>query len=431
MLRRLTRVSVFVLLSIPATSEAVPIVRSIGGSDHASIQATVDEFRVDLASPNSVEISWDGGGSAASTAVFPTPMTLFNLSPTARGTIFTTSGSGFEISGQPSPHFGDLNPTYPDIFTTFSTPRLFTALGSNVLDVYFFLPGTNSPAVVRGFGAVFTDVDIPATTMIEYFDTLNSLLFTESVEAGSIVDKSLSFLGVSFTEGSIISKVRITTGTAPFGPVEQDSDAQAFTDLIKEMVNQGFDNAVDALPDGTKGKAPLKGGKAIWDGVAKLIKAGKFSKQDAQDLVQDLLDILNKARDAPKLGENDFNLLVLKFLQDLQEKGVIDFGALNVVLAQLSMDLSAALTAYFNEALKTEEAREKFNDALNAVGKKFGELITVVPNGNISFPIDIVALDDFVFGEPQRVPQPSTLLLAGVGLAWLARTTWRRYATRS
>ena len=41
---------------------------------------------------------------------------------------------GFEISGQPSPEFGEINATYPAIFQTFSAPRLFSPLGTNVMD---------------------------------------------------------------------------------------------------------------------------------------------------------------------------------------------------------------------------------------------------------------------------------------------------------
>jgi hypothetical protein len=38
--------------------------------------------------------------------------------------------------------------------------------------------------------------------------------------------------------------------------------------------------------------------------------------------------------------------------------------------------------------------------------------------------IDVVAMDDFIFGEPQKVPEPGTLLLMGAGLAGIA--AWGR-----
>ena len=87
-----------------------------------------------------------------------------------RGAVFTTPGTGFAISGQPSPEFGEVNPTYPALFAPFSSPRLFTALNSNVMDVWFFVPGsTTVPAAVSGFGAVFTNVSVENSTRLEFY----------------------------------------------------------------------------------------------------------------------------------------------------------------------------------------------------------------------------------------------------------------------
>jgi len=230
-------------LGLPVTLLASPVVRSVGGSaDPASIQATVDQFRADLGDPNNGntpgplsggrrEINWDGGGDAAPAATFPTPMETFNTAPVTRGGVFTTPGTGFEISGQPSPEFGDINPTYPEIFGTFSSPRLFTALGSNTTDVLFFIPGTDTRALTTGFGAVFTDVDLVDSTMLEFFDQNGNLLFSDFVEAGTVADESLSFLGVSFTEGAVLDRVRITSGNAVLGSGTND-DPGAGIDLV-------------------------------------------------------------------------------------------------------------------------------------------------------------------------------------------------------
>jgi hypothetical protein len=84
------------------------------------------------------EVNWDGGGAAANATIFPSPMNTFNSAPTTRGLVSITAGTGFEISGQPLPEFGDINPTYPAIFVTFSAPRLFAPLGSNVMDAAIF-----------------------------------------------------------------------------------------------------------------------------------------------------------------------------------------------------------------------------------------------------------------------------------------------------
>jgi hypothetical protein len=117
--------------------------------------------------------------------------------------------SANSASGTPN-QFGNLNPSYPIQFDTFSAERLFTAIGSNVVDVNFFVPGSTTPALTRGFGSVFTDVDIANTTSIQYFDALNNSLGTFFVP-NATGDGTLSFLGVSFNT-SVVSRVRITSG---------------------------------------------------------------------------------------------------------------------------------------------------------------------------------------------------------------------------
>jgi hypothetical protein len=84
-------------------------------------------------------------------------------------------------------------------------------------------------AKVSGFGAVFTDVDLPdgsgpsntnggrkASTLIECFGTNGELLFSSSAPA-SPGDGSLSFIGVVFADARI-ARVRITSGDAAPGP---------------------------------------------------------------------------------------------------------------------------------------------------------------------------------------------------------------------
>src|SRR5919108_4837791 len=200
---------------------------SATGIDAAGIQGVVDAFRTAVGSPNNGntpgplaggrrEINWDGGGAAANATVFPIPMTNFNTPPVSRGAIFTTPGTGFEISGQPTPEFSDLNPSYPLSFITFSSPRLFTPLGSNITDVLFFRPGTDVPATTNGFGAVFTDVDLPATTSIEYFNSEDESLGKVFVPSA---DNGLSFVGLVFSSERV-ARVRITTGNTAPGPTE-------------------------------------------------------------------------------------------------------------------------------------------------------------------------------------------------------------------
>jgi len=98
----------------------------------------------------------------------------------------------------------------------------------------FFIPGTNGsvPATVRGFGVVFTGVDLPdgsgpgaklgnrrASTRIEYFDVYGRLIFSSFVPA-SPGDGGFSFFGIVFDDARI-ARVRITTGSVAPGPDDE------------------------------------------------------------------------------------------------------------------------------------------------------------------------------------------------------------------
>jgi len=209
-----------------------PVVFSVGGdSTTASIQAKVDEFRVALTAPNNGnapgplqfgrrEINWDGGGSTA-TSPGGTP---FNVFLNTRGAQFTTPGTGFVQAPAAGGANGGLqtffnNPTYGTTFKAFSPTRLFVPVGSNVTDALFFVPGTNGTvrAGVRGFGAVFTDVDLANSTHLEFFDVNDVSLGSYDVPPGTVANGSLSFLGVIFNERHLIGRVRITSGNAPLG----------------------------------------------------------------------------------------------------------------------------------------------------------------------------------------------------------------------
>jgi hypothetical protein len=232
-------VAVGMLLALPIGSSAAPIVFSASGADAAAIQASVDAFRTAIGGASNGnalgsqptgrrEIGWDGGGAAANATIFPSPMNTFNSAPTTRGLVSTTTGTGLEISGQPSPEFGEINPTYPGIFQTFSSPRLFAPLGSNVIDVLFFVPGTNTPAAVTAFGAVFTDVDLANISSLELFRPTGVSLGVTSVSA---FDNGLSFLGV--VSPALIGSVRITTGNTALGPDDGGAiDVVALDDFI-------------------------------------------------------------------------------------------------------------------------------------------------------------------------------------------------------
>jgi len=218
----------------PVSASADALVFSASGSIPSSIQGSVDAYRSAIGNPNNGngagttggrrEINWDGGG-ATTNATTGTPLTAFL---NTRGALFSTPGTGFTQSPLDATGLAQLfapNPTYTDLFQTFSPFRIFTPVGSNLTDVTFFIPGTNglSPATVSGFGAVFSDVDFANSTSIQFFDISGGSLGTFFAPNGSGVNQSLSFLGVLYNAGESVFRVRITTGTAALSPSAFDS----------------------------------------------------------------------------------------------------------------------------------------------------------------------------------------------------------------
>ena len=233
MIRRCLLASGFFAL-IPCLAFGGAVVREATGPGPVSIQAAVDQFRADLGGVNNGvggtfatgrrEINWDGVPDAVSSPN-NLPANFFNAN-SPRGAVFQTQGTGFQVSaktGNPTltaVRFGNIDPSYANEFQTFSPERLFTAIGFNVMDVVFFVPGSASQAFVSGFGSVFTDVDSATSTTIQYFDQAGASLGTFAVPASLPGSQTLSFLGVSFNGGERVSRVRITSGNAPLGPTD-------------------------------------------------------------------------------------------------------------------------------------------------------------------------------------------------------------------
>ena len=244
MVKRLCLVLFLVAFALPANAFAAPVLFSAAGATAGDILTTVNDFRAALGSPNNAntagplasgrrEINWDGGGTANTIGGNP-----FEGFENIRGAEFTTPapGTGF-LQAPPSGGVDNglagffSNPSYGTIFTTFSAARLFTPVGSNITDTFFFLPGSNgnTPATVSGFGAVFTDVDQPdgsgpgekhgnrgASTLMEFFGVNGELLFSSYVPAAP-GDGNLSFFGIKFNDARI-ARVRIITGNTAPGP---------------------------------------------------------------------------------------------------------------------------------------------------------------------------------------------------------------------
>ncbi len=224
-------------------ASAIPMIFSAAGADVASITPARDAFRTAIGGgivPGANgsfggvrrEINWDGVPDAFS-APNNLPANFFNVN-SPRGVVFGTPGTGFQVSanaGVAPVEFANIDPQYPSFFAAFSPQRLFTSLGSNIVDVSLFVPGSPTAAVTTGFGAVFTDVDVANTSSLQFFDAADMPLGTFFVPnvAGN---ETLSFLGILFTEGDVVSRVRITSGNQVLAAGNTAEDLVALDDFI-------------------------------------------------------------------------------------------------------------------------------------------------------------------------------------------------------
>lgn len=213
----------------------------------ADIAEAVEEYRA-LLGPNNGgepgsyktgrrEINWDGVPDELAAPNF-LPPDFFNSieSPRARGAFLSTPGEGVMVSADAdnstntAVRFGHIHPSYTNSFKTYSGERLFSPIGSNAVDMTFFVPGSDTPAVVRGFGAVYTDVD-QVHTSFEYFDKNGNSLGKFAVP---LANNGLSFLGVAFDE-PIVARVRIEYGNIALGAEDSrkdKNDAAVMDDFI-------------------------------------------------------------------------------------------------------------------------------------------------------------------------------------------------------
>ena len=255
------------IVAIPlsaANSFAGLVVISGTSATVAGITAFRDQFRVALgggttAGANGLfddgvkqrrEINWDGvpdGFSAPNNLV----SNFFNVN-SPRGAVFSTAGTGFQVSGTPGVapvNFGNIDASYTGTFSPFSAQRLFTPLGSNVMDINFFVPGTGVAGVTSGFGVIFSDVDNAGTTAIQIFDNLGNSL---GAFAASPFASGFSFLGIFYDDGTTpIGRARITTGNSPLGAGLTDAAPTRDVVVMDDFI---FGNPVADVPEpGTLG----------------------------------------------------------------------------------------------------------------------------------------------------------------------------------
>ncbi|HEX9895215.1 MAG TPA: hypothetical protein VGA78_14885, partial [Gemmatimonadales bacterium] len=115
-------------------------------------------------------------------------------------------------------------------FAAFSPAIIFSPVGGNQLDQLFQVAGQPTPALVRGFGIVFSDVDLADRTTIELFAQDGSSLGTLIAPIRSD-SAGLSFVGATFAD-AIIARARITLGTGALGANVNDVSARGTADLV-------------------------------------------------------------------------------------------------------------------------------------------------------------------------------------------------------
>ena len=201
------------------------------------ITATVNEFRALLGEPSNGgtadeqpagrrEIGWDGAAANPFNNRNDFPADFFNTTVKS-GAVFTTPGVGFRND---SLRFGEVNAEYAVEFSAFSPTKIFSPIGSNVMDVLFQVAGRPTPARVTGFGVVFSDVDVDGRTTIEFFSENGTRLAVVAAPRRSDA-AGLSFVGARFTD-PVVARVRITLGTGSLSANVADVSAGGPADVV-------------------------------------------------------------------------------------------------------------------------------------------------------------------------------------------------------
>jgi hypothetical protein len=199
------------------------------------IRTKVADFRTLLGEPNNGgvagqqpagrrEVNWDGAGARPFNNSNAFPVNFFNSNVTV-GLLY--EGASFRND---SSLFAEINPTYANEFTPFSPKVMFSAIGTNVIDVVFQVAGAQTPAAVAGFGAVFADVDLANTTSIELFDKNGKSLgrFDAPIRSDAT---GLSFVGAKF-DAAIVTHVKIRCGNAALAAGVNDLTSGGAKDLV-------------------------------------------------------------------------------------------------------------------------------------------------------------------------------------------------------
>lgn len=182
-----------------------------------NISTKVDEFRQILGPTLNTgtvktggrrEVNWEGVPDSLLGKAMPN--NFFNpvgndpaLASRQKGIVYEPGNGEFVVS---ETKFNNVNPETSTGFDAFSGSKTFANLGKTNWPVDPQVPGANIAATVKGFGIVFSDVDLATSTFIEFFHDDRSLgKFFAPVHDNT---SSLSFLGVYFKDEKV-TRIRV------------------------------------------------------------------------------------------------------------------------------------------------------------------------------------------------------------------------------
>ncbi len=205
----------------PLLASGNPVVTSASGTGNAA--TALNNFEITLGGANNGgnpaaangfrTINWDAvqldgtDFNGQTTVISPAktigiPVDRFQSRGVTFDTIYGVSGDGFT----------SVNAGLANQFPFFSTRNIFAMFNDNGIDIAFVSPSspntTPVPSAVRGFGAIFLDVEKPNTTSIELFSGTTSLgkFFVPPGASGQA-----EFLGALFAN-PVITNLHITVG---------------------------------------------------------------------------------------------------------------------------------------------------------------------------------------------------------------------------
>ena len=225
----------FLLLLFVTVTTAAPLVRKASGLNNFNLTPTIAAFRQDLGGANNGvgsfytsgwrELNWDNvPDNLASPQQFPYD---FYNTTSPLGIIFNTAldsevpYTSMMVSVPDDPvsqyvrfkHMAEEGGVLIGRkFKPYSGTRVLGGAETNRINVNFYIPGTKTPATVNGFGAVFTDVDFEG--FVTLYDESGKTIASESIPH---INDGLSFVGISFADGTRIARADIWTHAAQMG----------------------------------------------------------------------------------------------------------------------------------------------------------------------------------------------------------------------